>query len=140
MVLARMYKQKGFLFWNMPITFAAGMALIGYFSVVLLSGMHGEAFRILNDVPLAIGYLGVLVFVYKVSEKLLKPVHDFMISIGELSYYFYFLHGFIMLVGFSLAMKTGLPHSRFYAVPLILLSLYIFSIGYKTMLVRFHLI
>ncbi len=139
LALARMYKEKGFLFWNMPARGAVIMFVVGYLSVIMLSSVQGQVFRTINDVPLAIGYFGVLVLVYKVSKKLVKPIHDIMINIGELSYYFYLLHGLVMFITFYFAMKTGLPYVKWYAVPLIVFIIYIFSIGYRSILIQLRL-
>ena len=133
---SKLYTQRGMKFWNMKIWVALLISLAGYGGVIALSTIQENIFRVINDVPLAVGYMGVLILTYHILKKVLHKVYLIIVNTGLYSYELYLLHGTAMFLGFRLANYCNLQHGKGLIVPLIFIMVYFFAVGYKAILVR----
>lgn len=134
MVLSKYHTERNIQFWNMSWLTALILVVLGYGTVIVFSGIKGDVFKIVNDFPLAVGYTGLMVLVFKTGQRVFMPAINAITNLGDLSYNLYLLHGIAMLLGYTLARKTSIPHSEAIAAPFILVFAYFSAHGYRSIL------
>jgi len=95
MVLARLYVQKNYAFWQQrpTILLLTGIGGMGVMGIMALKG--GDAGRIFNDIPSAIGYTSLVAFFYSLLitiGRAGKGLRRGMVYTGSISYELYLLH------------------------------------------------
>lgn len=100
MVIAAIYKKHGD---NLPFDIrsayflVAGVAGCILYAFLALEG--GEVGRMLNDFPALVGYGALAVWIFKLN---MKPVNDFFIFTGKISFALYLLHFMILYIALLL--------------------------------------
>ncbi len=98
-------------FWiYLPIglVFSAIMVLM-----ILKFGVIGKIF---NDIPALIGYTSLSIFLFRFSEKWLRPIEQFFRWIGGFSYSLYLTHILVLELFLAFLKNTGQPLGSFWPV------------------------
>jgi peptidoglycan/LPS O-acetylase OafA/YrhL len=95
MACAQWYLEGKFKFWTIGrlqllLIAAAGLAL--YALLALRFGQYG---RVFNDIPALLGYTALAVLLFRLG---IKPVNDFLMFTGRVSYPLYLVHYLILRV------------------------------------------
>lgn len=98
MVLADLYTQKGYRFWQqkLPVSAVAAIVGIGLMGVLALKG--GRAGSLLNDFPAAIGYTALVICFYTICLKIGPFLIRCFKAVGRISYELYLVHPFVAIV------------------------------------------
>ncbi len=123
MVLAKLYTEKEYKFWEQSnskliITAITGIGLMG---LLVLKG--GNAGRLFNDIPAFFGFVALAILVYKFSNFIIKPLNSFLIFTGLISFSLFLTHWFLFKFYIHLLPKLEITFSGkhlFIIVPLVI--------------------
>jgi len=98
MILADLYKRKGYRFWKQKTVIVGLVAVVGIGLMGIIAVKGGRTGRVLNDIPAAFGYTALVVLVYSIGKNWISVVIGPLKYLGTISYELYLTHMFVALI------------------------------------------
>lgn len=110
--------------WILVVTMVVGLGLTG------VSGFAGGIWKSYNDIPSLVGYMSMVLIIYKIG---VKPINHFFEYTNKISYEWYLVH----ILVFSIYFKFARGIMSFYVDWCVLMVLsYVVAIGYHWVVKR----
>jgi len=130
MVLAKLYKEKNKRIWLQSNLVLISVAIGGILLMALMALKGGRIGQTFNDIPASIGYASLAAFIFSVSSSIIKPLKQFLIYIGHISYELYLVHMIIYLLLNSMIIEILHIKSNIFISLLVILPLTIWFSSY----------
>ncbi len=130
MVLAKMYKERGFEFWSYSYKYYLLIAVVGIsvaaFSILKM-GMVGKVF---NDIPVFFGYTSLCIIAFKLIKKRAPQLIHMFEKVGDYSYSIYLTHALVITLALFYLESASIDRNFWIVlsiVPVILLASWIYE-------------
>lgn len=120
MLLARLYRETNYIFWEQRLQTMMFLALAGLGSMAFMAMKVGHIGQVFNDIPASVGYVSLSILVFSLMAKYLPHLKKVMLLIGRYSYEIYLFHMIVFLLLRDFVEKILHYHSN------ILLSIIVF--------------
>lgn len=98
MLLARLYGEKDYIFWEQRLQTMILLALAGLGSMAFMAIKAGHIDQVFNDIPASLGYVSLSILVFSLMTRYLPPLKKAMLFIGRYSYEIYLFHMIVFLL------------------------------------------
>jgi len=107
MVLADLYRTKGYKFWDQRPAMLSVAAVLGIALMGTMAIKGRDIGRVLNDIPAAVGYVALVALMYAVAKRWNLFIVGPLTYLGTISYELYLTHMFVAAVASDLVFMNS---------------------------------